>query len=171
MQPSLWAVFFLVEVASLGVVTYMTNNKIDELKAERNKLSKLEREVHMMQSKIREVKRMIKAVKSLEKGRGKAAHILAEIADTIPDDFNSASNAVIQTYGGSLWLVSVSKNGNTIKIKGKSFTPEAVADYMMRLGALKDVKKVRFDGSGLRKINSKSGIDVYSFSISVTLKG
>ncbi|AEA34150.1 PilN domain-containing protein [Hippea maritima] len=162
---------FLIEIVGLGVFTYMTNDKIDRMTTERNNLSRLEKEVRRIKARISEVKRMVKAVKSLEKDRGKAAMILAEIANTMPEGFNQISNSAIKTYGGGLWLVSVSKNGKVIKIKGKSFTPEAVADYMIRLGTLKNVEKVRFDGSGLKKLSGHGGVDVYSFSIVVTLKG
>ncbi len=160
----------VIEIVALLYVSYRMNSTIDELQSERNKLSAIERQVRKIRVKVREVNNMIKAVKSLEKGRGRAAKILEEIADAIPKGMIRENGGVL-SVGGSLWLVNMSKKGNTVYIEGRSFTAEAVADYMMRLEALKDVEKVRFSSGGLRKVSSRDGIDIYAFSIVVTLKG
>jgi len=163
-------VLVVIEIVALLYVTYSMNKAVDNLQKERNKLGAIEKQVKRVRVKVREVNNMIKAVKSLEKGRGKAAKILEEIADAIPQGMIKESGGVL-SVGGSLWLVGMSKKGNTIYIEGKSFTAEAVANYMMSLEALKDVKKVRFSSGGLRKSASRNGMDIYAFSIVVTLKG
>ncbi len=160
----------VIEIVALMYATYSMNKTVDKLQKEKNRLSAIERRVKRVRIKVREVNNMIKAVKSLEKGRGRAAKILEEVADAIPQGMIKENGDVL-SVGGSLWLVSMSKKGNTIYIEGRSFTAEAVADYMMRLEALKDVKKVRFSSGGLRKASSRNGIDIYAFSIVVTLKG
>ncbi|WP_035588707.1 PilN domain-containing protein [Hippea jasoniae] len=158
----------VIEIISLITATYFTSKRIDELEAKRKSLASLERQVKIYQRKIREVKRMIKTIKSLEKGRGNAYKILEEIADAFPYDTSGRFNKI---YGGSLWLTSLSKRGNVITLSGKSFSAEAVAAYMINLGRLKNVSKVRFGGSGLRKISNSSRAEIYSFSIIITLKG
>ncbi len=160
----------VIEIVALMYATYSMNKTVDKLQKEKNRLSAIERQVKRVRIKVREVNNMIKAVKSLEKGRGRAAKILEEVADAIPQGMIKENGDVL-SVGGSLWLVSMSKKGNTIYIEGRSFTAEAVADYMMRLEALKDVEKVRFSSGGLRKASSRNGIDIYAFSIVVTLKG
>ncbi len=168
----LTVIIFLVavEVVALFYVSYSMNKTIDNLKKKRDKLSIIEKKVNKIKIKIREVKEMVKAVKKLEKNRGKAALILEEVADAIPKG-TALSNGDVVTVSGSLWLTRLTKKGNLLYIEGKSFSAESVADYMMNLEALKDVSKVRFSSGGLRKISSEGGIDVYAFSITVTLKG
>lgn len=160
----------IVEIVALIYITYSMNGVIDKLQSEKNNLSTIERQVKRIRVKVREVNNMIKAVKSLEKGRSRAAKILEEVADAIPHAFLNLNSNISPSNGG-LWLVRLSKKGRIVSVEGKSFTAEAVADYMMRLEALKDVKKVRFSSGGLRKISSSNGLDVYAFSIIVTLKG
>ncbi len=160
----------VVEVVALIYTTYSMNGVINKLQNEKNNLNTIERQVKRIRIKVGEVNNMIKAVKSLEKSRSRAAKILEEIADAIPQAFLNYGNGVSSADGG-LWLVNLSKKGNIISIDGKSFTAEAVADYMMRLESLKDVKKVRFSSGGLRKISSNNGVDIYAFSIIITLKG
>ncbi len=169
---SITIIIFLVaiEVVALFYVSYSMNRTIQDLKRKRDRLSAIERQVNRIKIKIREVRNMVNAVKKLEKGRGRAARILEEVADAIPKG-TSLSGGNIVTVSGSLWLTRLTKKGNILYIEGKSFSAEAVADYMMNLEAIKDVSKVRFSSSGLRKISSKDGIDVYAFSITVTLKG
>jgi len=169
---SVTIIIFLValEVVALFYVSYSMNRTIQDLKRKRDRLSAIERQVNRIKIKIREVRNMVKAVKKLEKGRGRAAKILEEVADAIPRGASLSGGDVV-TVSGSLWLTRLTKKGNILYIEGKSFSAESVADYMMNLEALKDVSKVRFSSSGLRKISSKGGIDVYAFSITVTLKG
>ena len=163
---------FLIEFIALGVATYMLNGKLHKLREKRNKLANIERRVKRIKAKIREVDRMVKVIKRLEQGRGNTAKILAEVADAIPSfSYASSGSVVSSAIGSGLWFTKMRKKGNTLTIDGKSFSAEAVADYMIRLESLKDVEKVRFTGGGLRKISSKNGINVYSFSIAITLKG
>ncbi|WP_022669685.1 PilN domain-containing protein [Hippea alviniae] len=164
-------VVFLVEFIALGVATYMLNGKLNNLKERRDKLANLEKRVNRIKAKIREVNRMVKVIKKLEQGRGNAAKLLAEVANSIPSFSFNAGAVVSSTVGDGLWFTRMRKKGNVLTIDGKSFSAEAVADYMIKLESLKDVKMVRFTGGGLRKILSKNGIDVYSFSIAITLKG
>jgi len=163
-------VLIAIEIVALVYVSYLMNNTLDGLKRERNRLSVIERQVSRIRVKVKEVKKMIAAVKRLEKGRGEAAEILEEVADAIPKG-STISNDGVVSIGGSLWLTKLSKKGKTVSIEGKSFSAEAVADYMIRLESLKNVDKVRFSSRGLRKVYSKGGVDVYAFSIVVTLKG
>ncbi len=163
-------VIVVIEVVALFVASYSMNRTIDNLKEQRNKLSVIERKVKRIKIKIREVRNMIKAVKNLEKNRGEAAKILEEVADAIPKGMY-LSNSGYTTVAGSLWLTKLTKKGSIISLEGKSFSAEAVADYMMNLESIEEVQKVRFAGGGLRKIYNKGGIDVYAFSIVVTLKG
>ena len=169
---SITIIIFLVaiEIVALFYVSYSMNRTIQDLKRKRDKLSAIERQVRRIRIKIREVRNMVNAVKKLEKGRGRAAKILEEVADAIPKG-TSISNGGVVTVSGSLWLTRLTKKGSILYIEGKSFSAESVADYMMNLEALKDVAKVRFSSSGLRKVSSKGGVDVYAFSITVTLKG
>ena len=169
---SITIIIFLValEIVALFYVSYSMNRTIQDLKRKRDRLSAIERQVNRIKTKIREVRNMVKAVKKLEKGRGRAAKILEEVADAIPRG-TSLSGGDVVTVSGSLWLTRLTKKGNILYIEGKSFSAESVADYMMNLEALKDVSKVRFSSGGLRKISSKGGVDVYAFSITVTLKG
>ena len=172
LDVSVWVIVvvavIIVEIVSLISATYFTSRRIDELEAKRKSLSNLERQVKIYQRKIREVKRMIKTIKSLEKGRGEAYRILEEVADSFPYDTSGRFNKI---YGGSLWLTSLSRKGNVVTLNGKSFSAEAVAAYMINLGKLKNVSKVRFGGGGLKKISNSNGMDIYSFSIVITLKG
>jgi len=169
---SITIIIFLValEIVALFYVSYSMNRTIQDLKRKRDRLSAIERQVNRIKIKIREVRNMVKAVKKLERGRGRAAKILEEVADAIPRG-TSLSGGDVVTVSGSLWLTRLTKKGNILYIEGKSFSAESVADYMMNLEALKDVSKVRFSSGGLRKISSKGGVDVYAFSITVTLKG
>ena len=163
-------VLIAIEIVALVYVSYLVNNTLDGLKRERNRLSVIERQVSKIRVKVKEVKNMIEAVKKLEKGRGEAAEILEEVADAIPKG-STISNDGVVSISGSLWLTKLSKKGKTVSIEGKSFSAEAVADYMIRLESLKNVDKVRFSSRGLRKVYSRGGVDVYAFSIVVTLKG
>ncbi len=167
---SLAIAVIVVEIVALVYITYSMNNVINKLQSEKNNLNTIERQVKRIRVKVREVNNMIKAVKSLEKNRSRAAEILEEVADAIPHAFLNY-NSNISSSNGGLWLVRLSKKGHIVGIEGKSLTAEAVADYMMRLEALKGVKKVRFSSGGLRKISSDNGVDIYAFSIIVTLKG
>ncbi len=146
----------IIEIVALALYTLYLNNKVDTLTQKRNSLKNVEKEVRLIKTKIAQVKLMTKTIKNLEKGRGAAYKNLKEIADVMPD---------------GLWLVSVSKSNNMIKIVGKSFTTEAVAQYMSSLGSLKNVAKVNFDSRGIVRLSTKKGTDIYKFYITVALKG
>lgn len=145
----------VIEVIVLALYTLHLNNKVDILTQKRNSLRNVEREVRVIKAKLKQVQLMTTTIKNLEKGRGIAYRNLKDIADVMPN---------------GLWLVKVDKKGKTIRIEGKSFTTEAVAQYMTNLGNLKDVSKVNFDSRGLVRLSSNRGGDVYRFYIAVFLK-
>ena len=145
----------VIEIIALALFTFHINNRIETLTNKRSHLRSVEVEVKKIQLKLKEVKLMINTVKKLENNRGRATHILDEIASVMPK------------YG--LWLTKMAKKGKVLSIAGKSFSTEAVAKYMTNIGNLKDVSKVRFDSRGLSKIKQK-GTDVYQFFISVQFK-
>ncbi len=145
----------ILEVVVLGIYTYELGKRVNMLEAERNRLKKIEVEVGKMRAKLRQVKAMTEAIKKLSKNRGLAARILKDFADVMPQ---------------GLWLVKLEKRNNIVNIEGKSFTAEAVAQYMTNLGNIAYVKKVRFSGNGLVRLKNKNAPNVYMFYISVMLK-
>jgi len=145
----------VIEVVAIALYTLHLNNKVEMLTQKRNSLRNIEREVRVIKAKIKQVQLMTTTIKNLEKGRGIAYRNLKNIADVMPN---------------GLWLVKVDKKGKTIRIEGKSFTTEAVAQYMTNLGNLKDVSKVNFDSRGLVRLSDNRGGDVYRFYIAVFLK-
>ncbi len=145
----------LIEVVAISLYTLNMNNKISILTQKVNSLRNVEKEVHIIKAKIKEVKIMTTTIKNLEKGRGVAYKNLRDIADVMPN---------------GLWLTRITKRKELLKIEGKSFTTEAVAQYMTSLGNLKNVAKVNFDSRGLVKLPSKNGVDIYKFYIAVALR-
>ncbi len=146
----------LIEIVALILYTLHLNNRIEILTQQRNRLRSVEREVRTIKAKLKEVRTMTATIKNLDKGRGEAFKNLKEIADVIP---------------AGLWLVKLTKSGNVLKIEGKSFSTEAVAQYMTNLGNLKNINRVNFDRSGLVRLSGKNGRDIYKFYIQVILKG
>ncbi len=150
------AVLLVAEIVGLAVYSLKLNHRVYLLTQKRNHLRNVEREVNRIRARLKQVKTMTQAIKKLSKNRGMAARILKDVADVMPD---------------GLWLVKLTKKNNVVNIEGRSFTAEAVAQYMTNLGNLGYVQKVRFNGNGLVRIKSKSAPNVYKFYISVTLKG
>ncbi len=152
----LFVALLIVEVAFLAYYTMSLNTQYNSLSTTRDKLRSVEREVKRIRAKLKEVRVMTATIKKLGQNRGMAYRILKDVADLMPD---------------GLWLVRLTKRDNVLFIEGKSFTTEAVAEYMTNLGNLKYVANVRFNGSGLVRLQvPKKSVNVYKFYIKVTLK-
>ena len=144
----------IIEIAALLFYSISMNGRINNLTKQKRELSGVRREVSMLNSKIKQIKLMVKTIKNLDNNRDLDTYILKDVANAIPD---------------GLWLTGLSKKGGIISISGSSFTPESIAQYMTNLGSTKLIQKVWFSNRGLYK-NKTGGKEIYSFYIMAKLK-
>jgi len=147
-------VIIIIEIAALLFYTISMNGRINNLTKQKEELSGVKREVLTLNSKIKQIKLMVKTIKNLDNNRDLDTYILKDAANAIPD---------------GLWLTSLSEKGGIISISGSSFTPESIAQYMTNLGSTKLIQKVWFSNRGLYK-SKTGGKEIYSFYIMAKLK-
>ncbi len=132
----------------------MLEEDIDVMETE---LRKLKRKVGEL-AKIKEQKKLLQSkldvVNQLEKARTGPVSLFFKISEAIPK---------------KVWLVSLSEDGKNITLNGNAATDEDLAEFMRRLDAYSDVKRVELVVARRTKAEG-IGLDIVSFTINVERK-
>jgi type IV pilus assembly protein PilN len=121
------------------------NNKINELKTKIGKLEELK-------TLKEQVKKKLDVLAQLRKNKTGPAQRLATVSDITPEQ---------------LWLTAYSESGNDIRISGKAFTEDLIAQFMRSIQASNDftapelIESVQLDEAGTK---------LKSFQLSFKLK-
>ncbi len=129
----------------------------EDINAMETELRKLKRRVGEL-TKIKEQKKLLQSkldvVRQLERARTGPVALFIGISEAIPK---------------RVWLVSLKEKGKNITLNGKAATDEDVAEFMRRLEAHKDIKKVELVVAKRTKAKG-IGQDLISFTMNVERK-
>jgi type IV pilus assembly protein PilN len=121
------------------------NNKINELKSKIGKLEELK-------TLKEQVKKKLDVLAQLRKNKTGPAQRLATMSDIVPDQ---------------LWLTAYSENGSDIKVAGKAFTEDLIAQFMRNIQASNEF-------TGVELVESlqieEAGTKLKSFQLAFKLK-
>ncbi len=132
----------------------MLKEDIDTMEEE---LRKLKRKVGEL-TKIKEQKKLLQnkldVVNKLEKARTGPVAMFIQISEAIPK---------------KVWLISLTEKGKNITLNGNAVTDEDLAEFMRRLEAVEDIKKVELVVAKRTKAQGV-GLDIVSFTLNVERK-
>ncbi|MGH9716081.1 MAG: PilN domain-containing protein [Candidatus Acidiferrales bacterium] len=97
-----------------------TNKKILELKAEKQSLQQIKRDVDRFQSEKAVLQQRIDVIETLQKNRTGAQELLQMVANTV-------------VRVDSVWLTSLTRNGNSLTIQGEAGSIDAVANFLTEM--------------------------------------
>ena len=152
---------FVIFILAIGVLFFMNSSytkNIEKLNREivtaRKELKKLQKEVAVVKNierKKAELNVLVNIVKGLNSNRSLMVHMMDEINRRLPD---------------YVWLSKVTDKGNSVSLKGYTFSNLIVSDLMIRLE-----KSVYFSNVKLNELKNSlvEGHSVMEFSIDATL--
>jgi Tfp pilus assembly protein PilN len=97
-----------------------TNSRIASLKAEKTSLQQVKQEVDQFETQKKALQTRIDVIEELQKNRAGAQELLAMVANTV--------QRVDQ-----VWLTSLERKGNDLKIAGEAGSVNAVANFITQL--------------------------------------
>lgn len=121
-------------------------------KAEFKKLEKVYARIGALETKKRELERMVKVVEKLSAGREQMVHFFENLETTIST---------------ILWLSSLEFKGKNVNMKGYTLEDRGVADFMDNLAHSPQISECRL---GYIKESKFSGMKLKEFSLKVFLK-
>lgn len=152
---------FVIFILAIGALFFMNSSytkKIEKLNRDivtaRKELKKLQKEVAVVKNierKKAELNVLVNIVKGLNSNRSLMVHMMDEINRRLPD---------------YVWLSKVTDKGNSVSLKGYTFSNLIVSDLMIRLE-----KSVYFSNVKLNELKNSlvEGHSVMEFSIDATL--
>ncbi|MCD6399738.1 PilN domain-containing protein [candidate division WOR-3 bacterium] len=152
---------FVIFILAIGVLFFMNSSytkNIEKLNRDivtaRKELKKLQKEVAVVKNierKKAELNVLVNIVKGLNSNRSLMVHMMDEINRRLPD---------------YVWLRKVTDKGNSVSLKGYTFSNLIVSDLMIRLE-----KSVYFSNVKLNELKNSlvEGHSVMEFSIDATL--
>lgn len=152
---------FVIFILAIGVLFFMNSSytkNIEKLNRDivtaRKELKKLQKEVAVVKNierKKAELNVLVNIVKGLNSNRSLMVHMMDEINRRLPD---------------YVWLSKVTDKGNSVSLKGYTFSNLIVSDLMIRLE-----KSVYFSNVKLNELKNSlvEGHSVMEFSIDATL--
>lgn len=165
LEATVQILFLTVAVALAAVilgVTYFqqkreldnTNKKILALKAEKQSLQQIKTDVDRFQSEKAVLQQRIDVIETLQKNRSGAQELLQMIADTV-------------VRVDSLWLTSLTRQGNSLTIEGQAGSIDAIANFLTEMK-----RSGYFDQIELKDAKESDlvpGVQTYNFSMTASV--
>lgn len=113
-------VLVIIHFSQVGTVSRL-NKKIDDKKVELRKLEEEKKQVENMKAKEASINQKLQTIEKLAKDRFSYAKFMDRISERLPD---------------YLWLEQVKITGNTLIIKGKTFSNLIITDFISKIEVL-----------------------------------
>lgn len=158
-QIMIISVVILVALAVVGIVYYVTLNKISTAKQE---ITKSEEELASLKKKIGEIDKLKKlqaevqkkldTLNQLRKGKTGPAIRLARMSDIVPE---------------KMWLTRYQESGLKVSISGLAYNEELIAEFMRSIQASQEFGDVELLVSEQQEI---SGVKLKKFDLTCNIK-
>ena len=146
---TLIAVFIIIAVLQVGVKK-REKAVISNITITQQKISELDKKVgetKNYEAQSAKLEQKLAVINDLKKGRMRAAHILEEISDLIPE---------------KIWIESLDKQGKGIKISGVALDNATIANFMDILGRSKYFTGVELE---VTEQANRSGMKLMKFNL------
>jgi Tfp pilus assembly protein PilN len=167
LEATVQILFLTVAVALAAVilgVTYFqqkreldnTNKKIFALKVEKQSLQQIKTDVDRFQSEKAVLQQRIDVIETLQKNRSGAQELLQMVADTV-------------VRVDSLWLTSLTRQGNSLTIQGQAASIDAIANFLTQMK-----RSGYFDQIELKDAKESDlvpSVQTFEFSMSASVAG
>jgi type IV pilus assembly protein PilN len=144
-QISIYALVVIFILLVFGYYTIHLKGTVSELKAKEKQANtelasykKVLDEIKQLESKIKEIKTKLDVINELEKGKTGPVLLLADVADSVPED--------------KLWLTSYAESGGTLTLTGTAMDNETVALFMNNLENTERINSVDLNSATLRDL-------------------
>lgn len=144
--------FFMVFAAvlvMLGIVGLERISKVEarqaaiaDLKKEEKRLAPIIKEVDRLERQKKELERRIAIIKNLRKESSLTVHVLDEVAKLIDND--------------RMWLETMSQSGGSLQMKGTALDNETVAQFMEILKTSEYIRSVNLSSSTLKSVQGRN---------------
>jgi type IV pilus assembly protein PilN len=153
-QLTMFALTFICVFIVIVVFTVSANKRKQSVVAQLtivqeriNELDKKVGEIENYKKQSAKLDQKLAVINDLQKGRLRAAHILEELSDQIPE---------------KIWIESLDKSGKGIKISGVALDNETIANFMNILGRSKYFTGVELEVT--ERVN-RSGMRLMKFNL------
>jgi type IV pilus assembly protein PilN len=144
-QISIYALVVIFIVLVLGYYTIHLKGTVSDLRAKEKQANtelasykKVLDEIKALEGKIKEIKTKLDVIKELEKGKTGPVLLLADVADSVPEN--------------KLWLTSYSESEGTLDLTGTAMDNETVALFMNNLENTERINSVDLKSATLRDL-------------------
>jgi Tfp pilus assembly protein PilN len=167
LEATVQILFLTVAVALAAVilgVTYFqqkreldnTNKKILALRAEKQSLQQIKVDVDRFQSEKGVLQQRINVIETLQKNRSGAQELLQMVANTV-------------VHVDSLWLTSLTRQGNSLTIEGEAGSIDSVANFLTEMK-----RSGYFDQIELKNAKENDllpAVQTFNFSMTASIAG
>jgi len=144
-QISIYALVVVFLLLVFGYYTIHLKDTVSNLKAKEEQANtelasykKVLDEIDGLEKRIKEIKTKLDVIKELEKGKTGPVLLLADIADSVPEN--------------KLWLNSYAESGGSLTLTGTAMDNETVALFMNNLENTERINSVDLQSATLRDL-------------------
>jgi type IV pilus assembly protein PilN len=148
------AVFLIVTYVSQKKQLADTQEKIRALQAEKASLQQVKADVDRFESEKTVLQQRINVIEELQRNRSGAQDLLQMVANTV-------------VRVDSLWLTSISRNGDSLDIQGEAGSINAVANFITELKRSGYFDKIEIKSA--KEDDLRPSVETYGFSMSVVI--
>lgn len=130
------------------------NNRIKQLRAQKTELEQIKMQVEAFEKQKTVLQQRVATIEQLQRGRTGGQELLDQVANTV----SRAEN---------LWLVSMTKRGNTVNLEGAAASINSVANFITALKRSGYFQKVEIKES--KQDEKNTAIQTFTFSISAEI--
>jgi Tfp pilus assembly protein PilN len=131
-----------------------TQGRIRDLQAEKASLQQIKQDVDRFESEKGVLQQRINVIETLQRNRSGAQDLLQMVANTV-------------VRVDSLWLTSITRNGDSLDIQGEAGSINAVANFITELKRSGYFDKIEIKGA--KEDDLRPSVETYGFSMSVVI--